>query len=54
VQSMKQTLRAPLVRKVRAALERELSEQARLWATEDSKIGIAASLAREKPVFTGR
>ena len=54
VQSMKQTLRAPLVQKVRAALERELSEQARLWATEDSKIGIAANLAREKPVFTGR
>lgn len=54
VQSMKQTLRAPLVRRVRAALERELSEQARLWATEDSKIGIAASMARDKPVFTGR
>ena len=54
VQSMKQTLRAPLVQKVRAVLGRELSEQARLWATEDSKIGIAANLAREKPVFTGR
>ena len=54
VQSMKQTLRAPLVQKVRAVLERELSEQARLWATEDSKTGIAANLAREKPVFTGR
>lgn len=54
VQSMKQTLRGPLVQKVRAVLERELSEQARLWATEDSKAGIAASLAREKPVFTGR
>lgn len=54
VRSMKQTLRAPLVAKVRAALERELSEQTRLWATEDSKIGIAANLAREKPVFTGR
>jgi enoyl-CoA hydratase/carnithine racemase len=53
VRSMKQTLRAPLAGKVRAALERELSEQARLWATEDSKIGIAANLAREKPVFTG-
>jgi enoyl-CoA hydratase/carnithine racemase len=53
VRSMKRTLRAPLVQKVRAVLERELSEQARLWATEDSKIGIAANLAREKPVFTG-
>lgn len=54
VRSMKQTLRAPLVQKIRAVLERELSEQARLWDTEDSKIGIAANLVREKPVFTGR
>jgi enoyl-CoA hydratase/carnithine racemase len=54
VRSMKQTLRAPLVQKIRAVLERELSEQARLWDTEDSKIGIAANLAREQPVFTGR
>ena len=54
VQSMKQTLRGPLARKVRAVLERELSEQARLWATQDSQAGIAASLAREKPVFSGR
>ena len=54
VQSMKQTLHAPLIQKVRVVLERELSEQARLWATEDSKIGIAANRAREKPVFTGR
>ena len=54
VQSIKQTLREPLIQNVRAVLERELSEQARLWATEDSKIGIAANLAREKPVFTGR
>ena len=54
VQSMKQTLRGPLAAKVRAVLQRELSEQARLWATEDSRTGIAASLAREKPVFTGR
>ncbi|WP_370617697.1 enoyl-CoA hydratase/isomerase family protein [Mumia sp. Pv 4-285] len=54
VQSMKQTLRAPLVEKARAALEREHAEQARLWATRDSAIGIAANLARETPVFTGR
>ena len=54
VQSIKQTLRAPIIQKFRAVLERELSEQARLWATEDSKVGIAANLAHEKPVFTGR
>ncbi|WP_235682765.1 enoyl-CoA hydratase/isomerase family protein [Mycolicibacterium alvei] len=54
VQSIRQTLRAPLVSQVRAVLDRELAEQRKLWATEDSKIGIAANLAREKAVFVGR
>jgi enoyl-CoA hydratase/carnithine racemase len=54
VRSMKQTLRAGLADAVAAATERELSEQARLWATEDCAIGIAANLAREVPVFVGR
>ncbi|MCO1655657.1 enoyl-CoA hydratase/isomerase family protein [Pseudonocardia humida] len=54
VRSMKQTLRAGLADEVAAATERELSEQARLWATEDCAIGIAANLAREVPVFVGR
>lgn len=54
VQSIRQTLRAPLVSQVRAVLDRELAEQRTLWATEDSKIGIAANLARERPVFTGQ
>ncbi len=54
VRSMKQTLRAGLAEEVAAATERELSEQARLWATEDCAIGIAANLAREVPVFVGR
>ncbi|SPM34934.1 Enoyl-CoA hydratase/carnithine racemase, partial [Mycobacterium rhizamassiliense] len=54
VQSIRQTLRAPLVSQVRAVLDRELAEQRTLWATEDSKIGIAANLAREKAVFTGQ
>lgn len=54
VRSMKQTLRAGLADEVAAATERELSEQARLWATEDCAIGIAANLAREAPIFVGR
>jgi enoyl-CoA hydratase/carnithine racemase len=53
VRSIKATLRGPLIERVRAVLERELSEQRHLWATKDSQIGIAASLARERPVFTG-
>jgi len=54
VRSMKQTLRAGLAEEVSGATERELSEQARLWATEDCAIGIAANLAREVPHFVGR
>lgn len=53
VRSMKETMRAPVAAAVRAALERELTEQARLWPTEDSRIGIAASLAGETPTFVG-
>jgi enoyl-CoA hydratase/carnithine racemase len=53
VRSIKETLRGPMVRQVRAALERELTEQQRLWATQDSRNGIAANLARTQPVFSG-
>ncbi|MDT5100269.1 MAG: hypothetical protein QOC76_4006 [Mycobacterium sp.] len=53
VQSIRETLRARMVRQVRAALERELIEQQKLWATQDSRNGIAASLARTQPVFSG-
>jgi enoyl-CoA hydratase/carnithine racemase len=54
VQSIRETLRAPLANRVRVVLERELDQQQKLWATNDSKIGIAANLAREKAVFTAR
>ncbi|MCA4759038.1 enoyl-CoA hydratase/isomerase family protein [Mycobacterium sp. SMC-2] len=54
VQSIRETLRAPLANRVRVVLERELGQQQKLWATNDSKIGIAANLAREKAVFTGQ
>jgi 2-(1,2-epoxy-1,2-dihydrophenyl)acetyl-CoA isomerase len=54
VHAIRQTLRSDLATQVRTALSHELREQSRLWRTEDSRIGIAASLAREVPGFTGR
>ena len=53
VRSIRATLRADLADRVRAALEHELSEQARLWATRDCAEGIAANLERRAPVFRG-
>jgi enoyl-CoA hydratase/carnithine racemase len=53
VRSIRQTLRTGLAAEVRTALERELGEQRRLWQTKDSQIGIAASLERSVPQFTG-
>ncbi len=53
VRSIRATLRRGLAERVRAALEHELAEQKILWATKDSAEGIAASLARRTPVFTG-
>ena len=53
VSSIRSTLRAGLAEQVRAALDHELAEQSRLWRTQDSAEGIAASLERRKPTFTG-
>lgn len=53
VRSIKQTQRGRLADEVRQALKRELTEQTRLWRTRDSREGIAASLARTIPQFTG-
>jgi enoyl-CoA hydratase/carnithine racemase len=53
VRSMKQTLQGGLAEEVARATERELAEQVRLWQTDDARIGVAASLARELPVFVG-
>lgn len=53
VRSMKATMRAGLLAELPAALEREIVEQTRLLATKDSEAGVAASLARVDPVFTG-
>jgi enoyl-CoA hydratase/carnithine racemase len=53
VRAIRRTLRGDLAREVRKVLDLELAEQARLWRTRDSKIGIAANLAREKAEFIG-
>ncbi|OOC55093.1 MULTISPECIES: enoyl-CoA hydratase/isomerase family protein [Nocardiopsis] len=53
VRSMKSTLRADLLAALPAALEREIVEQARLLGTKDNEAGIAASLDRAEPAFTG-
>lgn len=53
VRSIRETLRGDLHERVVEALDREANEQARLWVTEDSREGIAASLERRAPVFTG-
>jgi enoyl-CoA hydratase/carnithine racemase len=54
VQSIKRTLRGTLAARVRAVLDHEHEQQVRLWATEDSRTGIEASLARRRPDFSGR
>lgn len=53
VRSIRATLRDGLAARVRDALEHELAEQARLWATRDCAEGIAANLERRAPVFLG-
>ncbi|WP_017572782.1 enoyl-CoA hydratase/isomerase family protein [Nocardiopsis halotolerans] len=53
VRSMKSTLRSDLLAALPSALEREIVEQTRLLGTKDSEAGVAASLARTRPTFTG-
>lgn len=54
VRSIKESMRTGLIEEVKAALDRELTEQARLWVTDDSREGIAASLERRPASFEGR
>jgi enoyl-CoA hydratase/carnithine racemase len=54
VRSIRATLRAGLLERVEAALEREASEQDRLRDTDDFREGISASLERRAPRFEGR
>ncbi|PBI89432.1 putative enoyl-CoA hydratase [Rhodococcus erythropolis] len=54
VRSIRETLQKDLVERIVDALDREATEQAWLWETADSNEGIAASLERRAPVFTGK
>ena len=54
VAAVRATLRRGLVERVRAALEHELEEQARLVATDDAREGMAAVFGRRDPIFRGR
>lgn len=54
VRSIRETLRGDVATSIAAALDREATEQQWLWETEDGREGIAASLERRDPQFTGR
>jgi len=54
VQSIKETLRGDLVRRIQAVLPRELSEQTRLRKTADFAEGLRAGRQRRAPEFTGQ
>lgn len=53
VRSIRRTLRADLVTRFGDMVDHERSEQLRLMGTADFREGIAASLARRDPAFTG-
>jgi enoyl-CoA hydratase/carnithine racemase len=52
--AIRQTMRGPLVEQVRAAMARERAEQERLQRTDDFREGVAATMDRRPPRFTGR
>jgi enoyl-CoA hydratase/carnithine racemase len=54
VRSIRATMRLPQASEVKAAMEREKTEQERLRATADWLEGVRASSERREPVFTGR
>jgi enoyl-CoA hydratase/carnithine racemase len=54
VRAIRATMRAGLVGRVRAATERELSEQRQLWPTEDFAEGVRAAAERRPARFAGR
>ena len=53
VRSIRRTLRADLVARFGVMVDHERTEQLRLMGTADFREGIAASLARREPDFTG-
>ena len=54
VRSIRQTMRGDLAAQVRAAVERERSEQERLMRTDDFREGVAATAERRPPQFAAR
>jgi 2-(1,2-epoxy-1,2-dihydrophenyl)acetyl-CoA isomerase len=54
IDSIRQTMRAGLVERIRAATEREQTEQDRLMHTTDFAEGIRAMSERRRPHFEGR
>jgi enoyl-CoA hydratase/carnithine racemase len=54
VRAIRATMRAGLVDRVRAAMERELSEQQKLWPTADFAEGVKAVAERRPARFEGR
>ena len=54
VRSVRRTLRRDIVESAQSAIAAELVEQASLWRTRDSEIGLAAARNRTTPVFEGR
>ena len=53
VHSIRQTMRTGLIERLRAATDREKSEQERHWATSDFLEGVASTKERRPPRFTG-
>jgi enoyl-CoA hydratase/carnithine racemase len=54
VRAIRATMRAGVVDRVRAAMERELSEQQKLWPTADFAEGVKAVAERRPARFEGR
>jgi 2-(1,2-epoxy-1,2-dihydrophenyl)acetyl-CoA isomerase len=54
VRAIRATVRTGLAERARAAMERELAEQQKLWPTADFAEGVKAAAERRRPDFAGR
>jgi 2-(1,2-epoxy-1,2-dihydrophenyl)acetyl-CoA isomerase len=54
VRAIRKTMRGDLPERIRAATAQESAEQAKLFATEDFREGVAAAAERRPPRFRGR